>query len=122
MMKRMSRPAVPHYVKFARSIALVAIALPLPAVVVLEGCSSDATSGPYLGNSVPTDAAGGGVRVAADSGSMPAPEAGSGGVQVAPDSGSDDASSFDDASSSDAADDGGGPHRGTPEVPASFFA
>jgi hypothetical protein len=122
----MGQRRVPHYVKFARTIALVSVTLPLSSIAILEACSSSssttegpltgvqgggvraADSGPGMGSF--TDGGGGGV-LAADSG--PEMEASSitTGTMVMPDSGTDDAS-----------DEGGGPHRGTPELPANFFA
>jgi hypothetical protein len=117
---------IPHYVKFARSIALVSITLPLSSVAVLEACSSSSSPSTFQTNGVAagvaageggpamgfgaTDSGGGGVQAADSSTDMEASTITTG-TMVMPDSGSDDAS-----------DDGGGPHRGTPELPANFFA
>jgi hypothetical protein len=122
----MSQRRVPHYVKFARTIALVSVTLPLSSVAVLEACSSSSstTEGPLTG------VQGGGIR-ASDSGPAPGAyaDAGGGGVQAA-DSGPEMEAStittgtmvMPDSGSDDASDEGGGPHRGTPELPANFFA
>jgi hypothetical protein len=94
----------------------------MPALTVLAavggnaGCSSTINQGIY-----PSPEIDAGIQTAAD-----------GGIQAQPDDAGDDGSiqvaeagggiQALDAGASDAADDGGGPHRGTPELPASFVS
>jgi hypothetical protein len=97
-----------------RALALVSAALPLPVIAV--GCSSSSTTSQYPEAQ--------GIQVQQEAGPPPGlsagPEGGTdSGVTVAEAGGGVQAL---DAGASDAADDGGGPHRGTPELPASFLA
>jgi hypothetical protein len=126
----MSRRPIPHYVKFARTLALVSVALPLPAIAIVATGGGAAGCGvqgaPESDASAKSDSgkeAGQGPALgvqAGDSGPMGV-AAIDAGIQTMGDDAGDDASSADFDASSDAADDGGGPHRGTPELPAGFF-
>ena len=106
---------VPHYLRFVRALAVVSVTLPVPVALVaahLAGCSSGSTGS----SGGPSD----GVRACQTSDEC---GVGSGGVQAALDGGTDAApdSNLADANangdSGDASDDGGGPTRGTPELP-----
>lgn len=113
---------VPHYARFARTLALVSVALPMPCVTILgaSSCSSSTTS---QGIQVATGDSG--IQQGPVSGSQGGPPMGS---QAVPDDGGDEAAVAEGGGGiqamdgGDAADDGGGPHRGTPELPDSFRA
>ena len=111
----------PKYARFARTIALVSVALPMPVVTVLGAAACSSSSTTYQGlQAIDQDS---GIQVQEDagpgSGSQPAPGMDSGDdAEVAEGGGGIQAMD----ASSDAADDGGGPHRGTPELPDSFQA
>lgn len=113
---------VPHYLRFVRALAVVSATLPVPVALVaahLAGCSSGSTGssgGPSMGIGAcqTADECGigsGGVR-AVDAGIDGAPEGGLADADAA----------FDDGGDSGDANDGGGPNRGTPELPATWLA
>ncbi len=114
---------VPHYLRFVRALAVVSVTLPVPVVLVaahLAGCSSGSTgtsgNGPALGAQTcqTSDECGigsGGVQAGLD-----------GATDAAPDGNLADADANANEDSGDASDDGGGPTRGTPELPAAWLA
>lgn len=134
--KPMSTRAAPHYLRFVRAMAFVSVALPVPIVFVssqLAACGGTATTaegvqpGPNPGTQAgpPTGTQPGpfpGVAACPDPNDSP-PCNGGGGVRPAPepDSGLDASNDGADANV-DGSDDGGGPSRGTPELPASWLA
>ena len=116
---------VPHYLRFVRALAVVSATLPVPVALVaahLAGCSSGSTGSPY-GPETGTRACqtsdecgigSGGVQPALDGGTVAAPD---GNLADA-----DANANEDGGDSGDASDDGGGPTRGTPELPTAWLA
>ena len=113
---------VPHYLRFVRALAVVSVTLPVPVALVathLAGCSSGSTAS--TGTSGNGPALGAQTCQTADECGVGSGGVQDGGTNAAPDGNLADANANEaGGDSGDASDDGGGPTRGTPELPASW--